>query len=102
MNPMEYNRDGHLFSLTSLRYQNFVYLGIKAESPLKAIKGQWFLDQENFIEKIKHLTRCKERLKEIPRESYLTRPPLKEIFKPKDQKSKGKVMYKATYSMAIP
>jgi hypothetical protein len=61
MNPMEYNRDGHLFSLISLRYQDFVCLGIKAELPLKAIKGQWFLDQENFIEKIKRLTRGKKK-----------------------------------------
>jgi hypothetical protein len=52
----------------------FVHSGIKAASPLKAIKGQLFLGQENFIEEIKHLTRGKERLKEIPRESYLTKP----------------------------
>jgi hypothetical protein len=61
--------------------------GIKAESPLKAVKGQLFLGQENFIEEIKHLMRGKERLKEI------TRPALKEIFKAKDQKSKDQVMY---------
>ena len=29
------------------------------------------------------------------RERYLTRPALKEIFKPKDQKSKDQVMYEA-------
>jgi hypothetical protein len=39
-----------------------VLSGIKAESPLKAIKGQLFLGQENFIEEIKPLTRGKEKL----------------------------------------
>jgi putative transposase len=55
--------------------------GIKAGSPLKAIKAQLFLGQENFIEEIKHLMRGKERLKEI--------------FKGKDKKSKDQVMYEA-------
>jgi REP element-mobilizing transposase RayT len=80
----------------SNQYQAFVRSGIKAESPLKAIKGQLFLGQENFIEEIKHLLRDKEKLKEISREQrYLTRPALKEIFKAKDQKSKDQVMYEA-------
>ncbi len=80
----------------SRQYQAFVRSGIKAESPLKAIKGQLFLGQENFIDEIKPLMRGKERLKEITREQrYLTRPPLNEIFKPKDQKSKDQVMYEA-------
>jgi putative transposase len=70
-------------------YQVFVRSGIKAGSPLKAIKGQMFLGQENFIEEIKHLLRGKERLKEI------TRPALKEIFKDKDQKSKDQARYEA-------
>jgi hypothetical protein len=35
--------------------QAFVRSGIKAGSPLKAIKGQLFLGQENFIEEIKPL-----------------------------------------------
>jgi len=43
-------------------YQAFVCSGIKAESPLKAIKGQLFLGQGNFIEEIKHLMRGKEKL----------------------------------------
>jgi putative transposase len=68
-------------------YQALVRSGIKAESPLKAIKGQLFLGQENFIEEIKHLLRGKEKLKEI------TRPALKEIFKGKDKKSKDQVRY---------
>jgi hypothetical protein len=34
-------------------------------------KGQLFLGQENFIAKIKHLIRGKERLKEITREQYM-------------------------------
>ena len=70
--------------------QAFVRSGIKAESPLiKAIKGQLFLGQENFIEEIKHLLRGKEKLKEI------IRPVLKEIFKGKDQKSKNQVRFEA-------
>jgi hypothetical protein len=77
-------------------YQAFVRSGIKAGSPLKAIKGQLFLGQENFIEEIKPLLRGKEKLKEITREQrYLTRPALKEIFKGQDQKSKDQVMYEA-------
>ena len=75
-------------------YQVFVHSGIKVELPLKAIKGQLFLDQENFIQEIKHLMRGKERLKEITKEQrYLTRQPLNEIFKDKDKKSKNQVMY---------
>jgi len=80
----------------SSRYQAFVHSGIKAASPLKAIKGQLFLGQENFIDEIKPLMRGKEKLKEITREQrYLTRPALNEIFKRKDQKSKEQVMYEA-------
>ena len=72
----------------SNRYQLFVHSGIKAASPLKAIKRQLFLGQENFIEEIKHLLRGKERLKEVI-------PALNEIFKAKDKKSKDQVMYEA-------
>jgi hypothetical protein len=55
-----------------------------------------FLGQENFIEEIKHLRRGKEKLKEITRKQrYLTKPALKEIFEPKDKKSKDQVMYEA-------
>jgi len=40
--------------------------------------------------------RGKENLKEITREqSYLTRPPLNDIFKPNDQKLKDQVIYEA-------
>ena len=80
----------------SRQYQAFVLSGIKAESPLKAIKGQLFLGQENFIDEIKPSMRGKEKLKEITRKQrYVTRPPLNEIFKPKHQKSKDQVMYEA-------
>jgi len=78
----------------SRQYQAFVLSGIKAESPLKATKGQLFLGQENFIDEIKHLIRGKENLKEIPRKQrYVTRPPLNEIFK--DKKSREQAMYEA-------
>jgi len=78
----------------SRQYQAFVASGIKTESPLKEIKGQLFLGQENFIDKIKHLMSGKENLKEITKKQrYVTRPPLNEIFEPKDKKSKYQAMY---------
>jgi len=77
-------------------YQAFVLSGIKAESPLKAVKGQLFLGQENFIDEIKHLMSGKENLKEITKKQYyVTRPPLNEIFEPKDKKSRAQAMYEA-------
>ena len=70
-------------------YQAFVRSGIKTDSPLKLLNGQLFLGQENFIDKIKHLLRGKEKLKEITREQrYVTRPPLNEILPQEDKKSK--------------
>ena len=78
------------------QYQAFVLSGIKVESPLKAIKGQLFLGQENFIDEIKHFLKGKERLKEITREQrYVTRPPLNEIISYQDRKLKDQAMYKA-------
>jgi len=77
-------------------YQAFVLSGIKAESPLKAVKGQLFLGQDNFIDEIKHLMSGKENLKEITKKQYyVTRPPLNEIFEPKDKKSRDQAMYEA-------
>jgi len=77
-------------------YQAFVLSGIKAESPLKAVKGQLFLGQENFIDKIKHLMSGKENLKEITKKQrYVTRPPLNEILKYQDKKSRDQGMYEA-------
>ena len=53
-----------------------------------------FLGNENFTDKIKHLISGKEKLKEITRKQrYVTRPPLNEIFTPKDKKSKDYKMY---------
>lgn len=80
----------------SRQYQAFVLSGIKAESPLKAVKGQLFLGQENFIDKLKHLIQGKEKLKEIPKKQrYVARLPLNDIFGPKDKKSKDQAMYEA-------
>ena len=88
--------NNHYHQAASNQYQEFVRSGIKAASPLKAIKGQLFLGQENFIDEIKPLMRGKEKLKEITREQrYLAGPALNEIFKPKDKKSKEQVMYEA-------
>jgi len=63
---------------------------------LKAVKGQLFLGQENFIDKIKHLMSVKENLKEITKKQrYVTRPPLNEILKYQDKKSRDQAMYEA-------
>ena len=69
---------------------------IIALRPLKAIKGQLFLGQDNFIDKIKHLMSGKEYLKEITKKQrYVTRLPLNEILKYQDKKSKDQAMYEA-------
>jgi hypothetical protein len=94
--PLRIEFKGAVYHITSRGYQAFVLSGIKAESPLKAIKGQLFLGQDNFIDKIKHLIRDKENLKEITRKQrYVTRPLLNEILKYKDKKSKDQAMYEA-------
>jgi len=77
-------------------YQAFVLSGIKAESPLKAVKGQLFLGQENFIDKIKHLMSVTENLREITKKQrYVTRLSLNEILKYQDKKSRDQAMYEA-------
>ena len=80
----------------SRQYQAFVSSGIKTESPLKAVKGQLFLGQDNFIDKIKHLIQDKKNLKEIPRKQrYVTRLPLNEILKYHNKKLKDQAIYQA-------
>jgi len=80
----------------SRQYQAFVASGIKAASPLKEIKGQLFLGQDNFIDKIKHLMSGKENLKEITKKQrYVTRPPLNEILQYQDKKLRDQTMYEA-------
>ena len=87
---------GNKQKAASRQYQNFVFSGIKAKSPLKAIRGQLFLGQDNFIDKIKHLMSGKENLKEITKKQrYLTRPPLNKILQYQDKKSKDQAMHKA-------
>ena len=55
-----------------------------------------FLGQDNFIDKIKHLMSGKENLKEITKKQlYVTRPPLNEILKYQDQKSRDQAMHEA-------
>ena len=77
-------------------YQTFVLSGIKTDLPLKLLKGQLFLGQDNFIDKIKHLMRGKEKLKEITKaQRYVTRPPLNEILPQEDKKLKNQAIYKA-------
>ena len=77
-------------------YQAFILSGIKAASPLKAIKGQLFLGNEHFTDKIRHLIRGKEKLKEITREKrYVARPSLNEILPQEDKKLKNQAIYQA-------
>ena len=78
------------------RYRAFVRAGIKKESPLRAVKGQFILGTESFIAEIKLLMKGKEKIKEIPRiQRYISRPTLNKILGHKDKKSKGKAMYEA-------
>jgi len=68
-------------------YQEFVLLGIDAESPLKQAKGQILLGSEDFITKMDQLIKQKEKLSEIPRSQlYAARPTLDKIFQGKDKK----------------
>lgn len=77
-------------------YQEFVREGIKAKSPWKEVKGQLYLGDENFIDKIKELIKSQETLKEIPRiQRYITKPSLEEIFKHGDKKLKDKAVHEA-------
>jgi REP element-mobilizing transposase RayT len=78
------------------RYREFVRAGIKAETPWKEIKGQLYLGDEKFIDRIKKMIRGKETLKEIPRKQrYITRPSLESIFKHKDRKQRDKAVHEA-------
>jgi len=79
-----------------IRYREFVRNGLTAETPWKEIKGQLYLGDENFIDRIKKLIRGKETLKEIPRiQRYITKPSLGEIFKKRDKKIKDKIVHEA-------
>jgi len=78
----------------SRHYQAFVLSGIKAASPLEAVKGQLFLGKESFADQIRILLQGKEELKEIPRKQrYVTRPPLNEILKYQDKTERNQAMY---------
>lgn len=79
-----------------IRYREFVRAGLKAESPWKEVRGQLYLGDESFIDKIKKLIRGKEALKEIPRmQRYITKPSLEDIFKHGDKKLKDRAVYEA-------
>lgn len=78
------------------RYREFVREGLKAETPWKEIKGQIYLGNEEFIDRIKRLIKGKETLKEIPRiQRYITKPSLEDIFGHKEKKLIDKSVYKA-------
>jgi len=68
-------------------YQEYVFLDIGAESPLKQVKGQILLGSEDFISKMDQRIKQKEKLSEIPRSQlYASRPTLDKIFQGKDKK----------------
>jgi len=81
------------------RYREFVLERIGGESPWSALKGQIFLGDEGFIEKLSGLLKGKEKVKEIPRtQRYATRPSLKEFFEEevmKNRRSRDEAVYRA-------
>ncbi|GAB4418444.1 MAG: hypothetical protein OHK0032_14430 [Thermodesulfovibrionales bacterium] len=78
------------------RYREFVRAGLKEEAPWKEIKGQIYLGDEKFVDRIERLIRGREPLKEIPRlQRYITKPSLEDIFKHKGKKLRGKVVHEA-------
>lgn len=77
-------------------YREFVRAGLKKESPWKEVRGQLYLGDESFIDKIKKLIRGKETLKEIPRmQRYITKPLLEDILKYKDKKPRDNAVFEA-------
>ena len=79
-----------------MRYREFMREGIKAESPWKEVRGQLYLGDEKFLDKIKKLIRGKETLKEIPRmQRYITKPLLEYILKYKDKKPRDNAVFEA-------
>ena len=79
-----------------MRYREFMREGIKAESPWKEVRGQLYLGDEKFLDKIKKLIRGKETLKEIPRmQRYITKPLLEDILKYKDKKPRDNAVFEA-------
>lgn len=66
--PLRIEFKGAVYHITSRGYQAFVFSGIKVESPLKAIKGQLFLGQDNFTDEIKQYTTVSKVIKRIERE----------------------------------
>lgn len=79
-----------------IRYRAFVRAGLKAKTPWKEVRGQLYLGDENFIDKIKKLIRGKETLKEIPRmQRYITKPLLGDILKYKDKKTRDNAIFEA-------
>ncbi|MEK6582627.1 MAG: transposase [Nitrospirota bacterium] len=79
-----------------MRYREFMREGIKAESPWKEVRGQLYLGDEKFLDKIKKLIRGQETLKEIPRmQRYITKPLLEDILKYKDKKPRDNAVFEA-------
>ena len=89
---------GYKVEETLSRYREFVRAGLKEESPLTSVKGQLFLGEDRFIEKLKKIMTDKGTLKEIPKvQRYVTRLPFEKIFKDncKDKRLEDKLIYEA-------
>ena len=87
---------GREMAQASIRYREFVSAGLKAETPLKEVKGQIYLGDENFMNRTKELIQDKETVKEIPRmQRYITKPSLEAILRHGDKSRKDKAVYEA-------
>jgi putative transposase len=84
------------------RYREFVHAGVTEESPLKKLKGQMFLGEDRFLEKLKGIIEGKETLKEIPKvQRYITRPSLEKIFKDKRLEDRSAYRAHVTYGYTL-
>ena len=87
---------GREMAQASIRYREFVRAGLKAETPLKEVKGQIYLGDENFMNRTRGLIQDKEIVKEIPRmQRYIIKPSLEAILKHGDKSRKNKAVYEA-------
>jgi len=72
------------------QYKGFALKGLKEQSPWKALKGQIFLGETGFLERIKTFLKGSEETMEIPKtQRYATKPSLNELFtmdKPNDRR----------------
>jgi putative transposase len=72
-------------------YRQFVLMGMKEETPWKALKGQVFLGDQHFIDQMMTATGEKSALAEVPRiQRYANRPELSDVFMKLEKSGKDK------------